>query len=95
MAFCAVAIVASGTTVGEVFVGTGDKEVVKTVAKIAPYAAVFQVADGVLGTANGVLRAAGKQSELAVVNLVALWGGVLPSGRCVRLFYTRALWGCG
>ncbi len=89
MAFCAVAIVASGTTVGEVFVGTGDKEVVKTVAKIAPYAAVFQVADGVLGTANGVLRAAGKQSELAVVNLVALWGGGVTIGAlCTFVLHT-------
>ena len=80
MAACAIAIVAGGDTVGEVFVGTGDREVVATVARIAPYAAVFQVADGVLGTANGVLRAAGKQSELAVVNVVALWGGGVTVG---------------
>ena len=80
MAACAIAIVAGGDTVGEVFVGTGDREVVAAVARIAPYAAVFQVADGVLGTANGVLRAAGKQSELAVVNVVALWGGGVTVG---------------
>ena len=80
MAACAMAIVAGGDTVGEVFVGTGDAEVVATVARIAPYAAIFQVADGVLGTANGVLRAAGKQSELAVVNVVALWGGGVTVG---------------
>ena len=80
MAACAIAIVAGGDTVGEVFVGTGDPEVVAAVARIAPYAAVFQVADGVLGTANGVLRAAGKQSELAVVNVVALWGGGVTVG---------------
>ena len=80
MAACAIAIVAGGDTVGEVFVGTGDAEVVAAVARIAPYAAIFQVADGVLGTANGVLRAAGKQSELAVVNVVALWGGGVTVG---------------
>jgi MATE family multidrug resistance protein len=80
MAACAIAIVAGGDVVGEVFVGTGDPEVVAAVARIAPYAAIFQVADGVLGTANGVLRAAGKQSELAVVNVVALWGGGVTVG---------------
>jgi MATE family multidrug resistance protein len=37
MALCAVAIVAGGTTVGEVFVGTGDTEVVETVARIGEY----------------------------------------------------------
>ena len=90
MAACAIAIVAGGDTVGEVFVGTGDPEVVAAVARIAPYAAVFQVADGVLGTANGVLRAAGKQSELAVVNVVALWGVGSRSGRCARSRSARA-----
>jgi MATE family multidrug resistance protein len=37
-----------------------------------------QVFDGVLGTCNGVLRACGRQSLLARVNLGGLWGvGVL------------------
>ena len=89
MAACATAMATSGDVLGRVFVGAGDDRVVSTVARIAPYAALFQVADGVLGSANGVLRAAGKQSELAVVNVLALWGGGVTVGALCTFVLTN------
>ena len=78
MAACALGIVAFRSRVGELFVGKDDAEVIDLVRKIAPIAAVFQIFDGALGTCNGVLRACGKQSLLARVNIGPLWGiGVL------------------
>jgi MATE family multidrug resistance protein len=78
MAACALVIVAFRSRVGELFVGKDDAEVIDLVRNIAPVAAVFQIFDGALGTCNGVLRACGKQSLLARVNVGALWGiGVL------------------
>jgi Na+-driven multidrug efflux pump len=43
MAVCALLIVLFRRSVGKLFVGAGDTEVVNLVAKIAPFAAVFQV----------------------------------------------------
>lgn len=74
MAACALLILVFRKGVGVAFVGSRDVDVVNLVAAIAPVCAVFQVADGVLGTCNGVLRACGRQSLLARVNLGGLWG---------------------
>jgi len=79
MACCGVLIVAFRREVGYAFVGD-DEEVVNLVARIAPFAAIFQVFDGILGTCNGVLRACGRQSLLAMVNLGGLWGIGVSSG---------------
>lgn len=50
-----------------------DPEVVAMVAKVALWVALFQVADGLVGTTGGVLRAVGKQSAGALINLTAYY----------------------
>ncbi|KAL7420831.1 ethionine resistance protein [Cryptotrichosporon argae] len=57
-----------------------DPEVVALVATIMPYIALFQVADGVIATANSVLRALGLHSTGALLNLTAYYIIGLPFG---------------
>ena len=73
MACMAALILIFRNQIGKVFVGDKDDEMVRLAATIAPIAAVFQVFDGLLGTSNGVLRACGRQSLLAWMNITALW----------------------
>lgn len=50
-----------------------DPEVIELVVGLAIYAAAFQVADGVVGATGGTLRAVGKQSAGALINLTAYY----------------------
>jgi hypothetical protein len=45
-----------------------------------PHTHTRQVGDGILGTSQGVLRALGRQHQLALVNLVAFWLIAVPLG---------------
>ncbi|KAF5833124.1 mate-domain-containing protein [Dunaliella salina] len=71
MAFFAFIILVARDYVGFVF--TNERAVVSVMASIAPLAALFQVSDGVMGTAQGVLRGCGKQTILMVYNFVGFW----------------------
>ncbi|KAJ9107298.1 hypothetical protein QFC21_000748 [Naganishia friedmannii] len=57
-----------------------DPEVVVEVGKVTIYVAAFQIADGLVGSSGGVLRAVGKQSAGALINLTAYYVLGLPFG---------------
>ncbi|KAG1668163.1 hypothetical protein FOA52_005155 [Chlamydomonas sp. UWO 241] len=71
MVLSACAILASRNMIGFLF--SADLDVVSTMALIAPYAALFQVSDGFMGAAQGILRACGRQAHLMVYNLLGFW----------------------
>jgi len=57
-----------------------DLEVVKLTAKVMPYVALFQIADGLNGSCGGALRGMGRQHIGATVNIVSYYCGALPLG---------------
>jgi MATE family multidrug resistance protein len=57
-----------------------DVEVIRLTAKVMPYVALFQIADGLNGSCGGSLRGMGRQHIGAVVNLVSYYMGALPLG---------------
>ncbi|KAF5023082.1 hypothetical protein F66182_4839 [Fusarium sp. NRRL 66182] len=71
-------LLASKNVIGSLF--NHDKDVVALVAKIMPYVALFQIADGLNGSCGGALRGMGRQWVGALVNCVSYYGGALPAG---------------
>lgn len=59
---------------------TDDRDVVALVSHVMPYVAAFQVADGLVGSNGGTLRALGKQHLGAVINGVSYYIIGLPLG---------------
>ncbi|EME87850.1 uncharacterized protein MYCFIDRAFT_54929 [Pseudocercospora fijiensis CIRAD86] len=57
-----------------------DDEVVKLTAKVLPYVALFQIADGLNGSCGGALRGMGRQHVGAAVNIASYYCGALPLG---------------
>ncbi|KAL1617923.1 ethionine resistance protein [Neofusicoccum ribis] len=57
-----------------------DDDVVKLTAKVMPYVALFQIADGLNGSCGGSLRGMGRQHIGAAVNIVSYYCGALPLG---------------
>ncbi|OTA88323.1 hypothetical protein M434DRAFT_374811 [Hypoxylon sp. CO27-5] len=57
-----------------------DDRVVRLVADVMPFVALFQIADGLNGSCGGVLRGMGRQWVGALVNLISYYGGALPAG---------------
>lgn len=57
-----------------------DERVVRLVAEVMPYVALFQIADGLNGSCGGVLRGMGRQWVGALVNIVSYYCGALPGG---------------
>ncbi|KAL1971328.1 hypothetical protein VTN77DRAFT_280 [Rasamsonia byssochlamydoides] len=57
-----------------------DERVVRLVAEVLPYVALFQIADGLNGSCGGSLRGMGRQHIGAVVNIVSYYCGALPLG---------------
>jgi MATE family multidrug resistance protein len=57
-----------------------DERVVRLVAEVMPYVALFQIADGLNGSCGGTLRGMGRQWVGALVNLVSYYCGALPGG---------------
>ncbi|KAK4446758.1 mate-domain-containing protein [Podospora aff. communis PSN243] len=72
------ALMAGRYKVGALF--NDDKDVINLVAKVIPYVALFQIADGLNGSCGGALRGMGRQWVGAVVNSVSYYGGALPGG---------------
>ncbi|KJZ71238.1 Putative transporter C11D3.06 [Hirsutella minnesotensis 3608] len=62
-----------------------DEDVVKLTAKVIPYVAMFQIADGLNGSCGGALRGMGRQYIGAAVNIVAYYFGALPFGAYLAL----------
>ncbi|KAG2142385.1 mate-domain-containing protein [Suillus clintonianus] len=62
------------------YIFNSDPEVVTLVASILPIVAVFQVFDGTNAVAGGILRARGKQSIGALLNLSAYYVIGIPFG---------------
>lgn len=57
-----------------------DEDVVRLTAKVLPYVALFQIADGLNGSCGGALRGMGRQHVGAAVNIVSYYMGALPLG---------------
>lgn len=57
-----------------------DDRVVRLVAEVMPWVALFQIADGLNGSCGGVLRGMGRQWVGALVNIVSYYCGALPGG---------------
>lgn len=75
---CALVFSLTRNSLGYIF--THDKEVVRAVAKIAPIAALFQLADGGQAAAGGVFRGMGRQTTVAVMNFFGFWVFGMPVG---------------
>ncbi|KAK1750557.1 mate family transporter [Echria macrotheca] len=63
---------------GKIF--NDDERVVRLVAEVMPFVALFQIADGLNGSCGGALRGMGRQWVGALVNLVSYYCGALPGG---------------
>jgi MATE family multidrug resistance protein len=63
--------IAARQYIGRAF--TSDEEVIRTIATLAPIAALFQVSDGVQSAVAGSLRGMGRQQLVAALNLVGFW----------------------
>ena len=57
-----------------------DEDVVRLTAKVLPYVALFQIADGLNGSCGGSLRGMGRQHVGAAVNIISYYCGALPLG---------------
>ncbi|KKA24099.1 hypothetical protein T310_1911 [Rasamsonia emersonii CBS 393.64] len=57
-----------------------DERVVRLVAEVLPYVALFQIADGLNGSCGGSLRGMGRQHIGAAVNIASYYCGALPLG---------------
>lgn len=57
-----------------------DEDVVTLTAKVLPYVALFQIADGLNGSCGGSLRGTGRQHVGAAVNIISYYCGALPLG---------------
>lgn len=57
-----------------------DGDVVRLTAEVMPYVALFQIADGLVGSCGGCLRGMGRQHIGAIVNIVSYYMGALPLG---------------
>jgi MATE family multidrug resistance protein len=57
-----------------------DQKVIHLTAKVMPWVALFQIADGLNGSCGGALRGMGRQHTGALVNFVAYYCGALPLG---------------
>ena len=66
------------TSLGHVF--TNDTGVIDAVSKIAPIAALFQLADGGQAAAGGVFRGMGRQKTVAARNFLGFWVFGMPVG---------------
>lgn len=73
-----VVLMATKDVFGRIF--NDDERVVRLVADIMPYVALFQIADGLNGSCGGSLRGMGKQWVGAAVNLLSYYGAALPGG---------------
>jgi multidrug resistance protein, MATE family len=71
-------LMATKDVFGKIF--NDDKRVVRLVAEVMPFVALFQIADGLNGSCGGALRGMGRQWVGAVVNLVSYYCGALPAG---------------
>lgn len=85
----AVLSVVAGALVGGVLMGARfsyarlfnpDARVVRLTADVMPYVALFQVADGLVGSCGGSLRGMGRQHVGAAVNVVSYYAMALPLG---------------
>lgn len=59
---------------------TDDQAVIDLVSKVMPYVAAFQIADGLVGSNGGTLRAMSKQHLGAIINGVSYYVIGLPLG---------------
>ncbi|RAR02901.1 mate family transporter [Stemphylium lycopersici] len=57
-----------------------DQDVIRLTARVMPYVALFQIADGLNGSCGGALRGMGRQHIGATVNIVSYYCGALPLG---------------
>lgn len=57
-----------------------DEKVVHLTARVLPYVALFQIADGLNGSCGGSLRGMGRQHIGAIVNIVSYYCIALPLG---------------
>ncbi|KAG9077507.1 hypothetical protein FRC06_008875, partial [Ceratobasidium sp. 370] len=70
-----------------------DKDVITLVSGIMPLVALFQIVDGVNAVTAGVLRARGKQSLGALVNITAYYVIGIPLGIYLAFWWDMHLKG--
>jgi multidrug resistance protein, MATE family len=68
MTVCGIIIAAAKDVLGLMYIS--DSAVVAAIASVAPFAALSQLADGIMGTAAGALRGMGRQKELLIYNFI-------------------------
>lgn len=73
-----VVLLATRSVFGKLY--TDERDVIALVSHVMPYVAAFQIADGLVGSNGGTLRAMGKQHVGAVVNGVSYYIIGLPIG---------------
>lgn len=78
MAVCGVVFSSAADYLGYVF--TTDADVVRATARIAYIAAIFQTSDACQAAAGGVFRGMGRQTTVAVRNLLGFWVIGIPCG---------------
>lgn len=87
---CGVLVYYTPETLGSIF--TDDPDIIYRLRRISPILAGFQVVYGIQGVAQGVLRAMGKQLQVAGFTLFCLWVVGLPTGLYMG-FYVRPTFG--
>ncbi|KAG9304309.1 hypothetical protein G9A89_019871 [Geosiphon pyriformis] len=74
---------------------SNDAEVIVMVASILPLCASFQIADGIAGIGDGILRGQGRQKIGAIFNLFGYYLAALPLGLSLAFKYgfgLKGLW---
>ncbi|KXZ46433.1 hypothetical protein GPECTOR_43g869 [Gonium pectorale] len=71
MALMAIILLSCRHVLGYMF--STDPRVVRVIAHLALFAAIFQVSDGVMGASQGVLRGCGHQHLTAIFNFTGFW----------------------
>ena len=79
---------ASRNSIGSLF--TSDPDVIKMVAQVLPYGAMYQINDSIAAVSSGLLRGQGRQKISGIINLVAYYVFALPMGLSLAF---NANWG--
>jgi multidrug resistance protein, MATE family len=92
MTVCGIIIAAARDVLGLMYIS--DSAVVSAIVSVAPFAALSQLADGIMGTAAGALRGMGRQKELLIYNFIGACLlllirhiGLYKCGHCSLLLY--------
>ncbi|KAK9464151.1 mate-domain-containing protein [Lipomyces oligophaga] len=89
-AFAMIIMLLARNYYGKIF--SDDLDVIRETAKVVPYVAIFQIADGINASCSGSLRGMGRQHIGALINSAAYYVLALPLGIYLA-FHGRGLSG--